>query len=169
MGNKELSSIADLKRKQFWGFFTFSRHSRGCSLFELGGACPGWIQAGQEVPLLMVSILGMLSMDFTLPNILALGSYHHLSYLHCSDWFGTWEKAAFRNEEPAIQCGAAGVILGVRKKAGRKQNFDLYRAIHLSREIFLRFLESASSPAFTCWCSDRNFQCFYQKDIFAPD
>jgi len=85
---------------------------------------------------------------FTPPSTLALVPCHHLSYLHCSDWIWHLEKISLRIEEPAVQCGAAGVILGVRKKAGRKIKFDLYRKIHLSRERFLYFLEAASSPAF---------------------
>lgn len=78
------------------------------------------------------------------------------------------EKIAFRNEEPAVQGGAAGVILGVRKKAGRKQNFDLYRAIHLSREIFLYFLESVASPALPVGVLTEIFSVFTKRIFFSP-
>lgn len=108
--------------------------------------------------------MGTLSVPFTPHSTLAQDPSPHLSYLHCSDWIWHLEIISFKNEEPAVPCGAAGVILGVRRKAGRKQKFDLYRKIHLSREIFLYFLESASSPALPV-----SFLTVFQKfSVFLP-
>lgn len=149
MGNKEISLKADLKRKWFSSAFAFFRHSwEDMKLARAGRDVLGnlVVWAGQEVCLLAVQIIGMLSVRFTSPSTLGLVPCHHPSYLHCSGWIWHLEKISFKNEEPAAQRGAAGVILGVGKKAGRKQKFDLYRKFHLTREIFLYFLESASSP-----------------------